>query len=127
MGWHNRKDTRTCQCVLTHDYVLGLSSHSLLLRSSSHHRYPFLRSYILHRAMLQALRVLSRYSTGSYPRYARKLLRNVVLGRKFAAAVIEPPYRAQLSTTNPGLLRYTFESDFPWMSGVVAVACVVHV
>lgn len=45
-------------------------------------------------------------------------------GRKFAVAVIEPPYRAQLSTANPGLRRYTFESDFPWMSGAVVTASV---
>lgn len=93
---------------------------SLLLRPRHRFTLSDVPPFIQHRAVPQTLRILSRYSTGSYPRYARKLLRNVVLGRKFAAAVIEPPYRAQLSTANPGLLRYTFESDFPWMSGAVA-------
>lgn len=118
--------TRSCLCVswLMYDFILGRDLPSspcfsalVIVTLSVTSPYPTSRC-----AAASAIRILCRSSTGSYPRYARKLLRNVVLGRKFVAVVIEPPYRAQLSTVNPGLLRYTFESDFPWMSSAVAVS-----
>lgn len=93
----------------------------LLLRFRCFPYTPYI-PYSTSRHIAQALNEFSLAAvTSPYPRYARKLPRNVVLGRKFAVAVIEPPYRVQLSTTDPGLLRYTFESDF-WMSGADVVA-----
>jgi len=120
---HNGMDAHV-PMRLTYDFVLcgrdlperrDLSS----VYPALHPRCPF---YVLRRAAFAGaansllLYACSRARSRFYSRYARKLLRNVVLGRKFAVAVIEPPYRAQLSTANPGLLRYTFESDFPRMS-----------
>lgn len=128
MERHNRGDVHA-PMRLTYDFVPGggrtpflLRLFIILLRFRCCPYTPYI-PYSTSRHVAQALNEFSlAVVTSPYPRYARKLPRNVVLGQKFAVAVIEPPYRAQLSTTEPRLLRYTFESDFSWMSDANVVA-----
>lgn len=89
MGWHNRRDTHTCQCcVLTYDFVPGRALPPSPCFSASS-LYSFLHLHILHRAA-SATNSLALQHRGSYPRYARKLLRNVVLGAKVRSRSYRP-------------------------------------